>query len=220
MAKNGNGYSEAVWAKIRDAFERGTSVRDLEAMGPKRKAIYARANNPEDPWDRSKRNGNGHNGRPTRKQGNRKQRGKTRGGNRKQAKARSEKRQPGQRWTEHERAEALKVYVETASVIQTAKLTGVPARTIYRWLDEDPRWREAAALASRVCARILEDRSEAILVNLVRHAERGDGKDASAAMRGIDTLTKTLSFVRGGPTDRVEGAVTPEEWRRGREKPL
>lgn len=131
-------------------------------------------------------------------------------------------RKQGSRWTEREKATALQAYVETASVEKTAAQTGIPARTIYRWLDEDPGWRAAAVQVSRVCARILEDRAEAIMVNLLHHAETGDGKDASLAVRGIDTLQKTLSFVKGGPTDRVEtNKVTPEEWRRGRqEKPL
>ncbi len=195
------------WKAIREAFERGTPLRDLERQFEVGRGTVSKRAHREG-WSKPET-------------GNRKpSSGKPKPRKVSEAKpGEQEERKPGQQWTEYEKAEALKVYVETASVIKTSNTTGVPARTIYRWLDEDSHWREAAVQASRVCARILEDRAEAILVNLLKGAESGDGKEASMAMRGIDTLQRTLSFIRGGPTDRTEtNQVSPEEWRRGRKE--
>jgi len=212
---------------IQRGFEAGRSLRDLESdYGVGRGTISKWAK--RDSWAKPDRKPETGNRKPRAGRTKPKQRvSRKRGGETGEKPASDRKRsakkerRPGQHWTEKEKSEVLAVYVETASVVDTSNETGVPARTIYRWLDEDPRWRKAAARASRVCTRMLEDRSEAILFNLIKHAESGDGKDASAAMRGIDTLQKTLSFIRGGPSERTEGTTSPEEWRRGRsEKPL
>jgi len=203
---------------IRAGVEAGVSVRDLEKeFGVGRGTISKWAK--RDGWTKPERKPETGNRKPRKETG--KPKGRVSGGKDKKPGPARTDRKPGQQWTEKERAEALVVYVETASVAKTASVTGVPARTMYRWLDEDPRWREAASSASRVCARILEDRAEYMLLRLIGQVESEDPKHAAAGMRAIADLTKTLSFIRGGPSERTEGTTSPEEWRRGRStKPL
>lgn len=186
-------------ALVKETLEAGGSFGDLQAKGiPKATAHRIATRLGLTNGGAPKRNGTERKGRAER--------------NGRSARQPTISHEAGTHWTEKEKAEVLAVYVETGSIIKTSRSTNVPARTLYRWLDEDPRWREAAGEVSRVCARMLEDRADRIQLNLIRMAEGDDGKDAAAAMRGIETLHKTLSFIRGGPTDRTETNLSLKEW--------